>query len=210
MKNIFIYGSLIILFSSCGRNSNTSDENNSEGIVANEDIKSHDNSENIIIEEVTETPAKDNNCSESEIRAYLNDPDNSGTNIRKSPSGEIVTQLVKDDVNIEFFLTLTEAQDGWFKVKSPIVGMENDFEIPNDEGWIHGSVISVDTRNYGGESLELLDNPINGNVVGIIEGESYGLRIKDMCGEWVKVEYKGTIGWVEDAWLCGNPLTTCS
>jgi len=210
MKKALFYGSLLILLSSCGSNSNTRDENNAEVIISQEDINIQDNSKNNLLEEVAETPAKEKNCSSSEMHVYLNDPDDSATNIRKSPGGDIVTQLVKDDQNFEFFLILTKAQDGWFKVKSPISGMENDFEIPNGEGWIHGSVISVDTRNYGGQVLKLLDKPKNGNVVGIIEGESYGLRIKDICGTWVKVEYKGIIGWIQDSWLCGNPLTTCS
>ncbi len=42
------------------------------------------------------------------------------------------------------------------KVKSPINGMESDIEIPNGEGWIHGSVVSVDIRNYSGQHLNLL------------------------------------------------------
>jgi SH3-like domain-containing protein len=88
--------------------------------------------------------------------------------------------------------------------------MEEDVEIPNGEGWIHGSVIGVDTRNYGGQTLELLDSPINGNVVGEIKEQVYGLKLKDICGRWVQVDYKGIVGWIDSNWLCGNPLTTCS
>lgn len=71
-------------------------------------------------------------------------------------------------------------------------------------------MISVSTRNYAGQDLQLLDKPKDGNVVKVLDHESYGLRLKDMCGEWVQVEYKGTVGWIEASWLCGNSLTSCS
>ena len=74
----------------------------------------------------------------------------------------------KDNHNIEFFLTIIQAKDGWFKLKSPIEGMEDNIEIPNGEAWIHGSVISVDTRNYGGQELELLDKADNGKTIGVM------------------------------------------
>ena len=210
MKKVLIYSSLLFFFSSCSGNFAASDEDKSEATISLEKGNLQDNTENNTPEEVLESANEEQNCGASELHVYLNDPDDSGTNIRKSPGGQVVTQLVTDDENFVFFLVLTKAQDGWFKVESPIVGMENDIQIPNGEGWIHGSVISVDTRNYEGQDLELLDKPKNGKVVGIIEGESSGLRIKDMCGAWVKVEYKGIIGWIEGSWLCGNPLTTCS
>ena len=167
------------------------------------------NKKSSVPKELASTPIS-NNCTPSTLEVYLNDIDESGTNIRQSPGGKVVMQLVKGDIDDEFFITLTQAQKGWFKIKSPIGGMEEDVEIPNGEGWIHGSVIGVDTRNYGGQTLELLDSPINGNVVGEITTEAYGLKLKDICGRWVQVDYKGTIGWIDSNWLCGNPLTTCS
>lgn len=210
MKKALIFGILLTLFIGCENNKGTSDKNNTELTSSTKDTNIQDTTENDSPKEVEKTPAAEKNCGTSKIDVYLDDPDNSGTNIRKSPGGTVVTKLVKNNEDIEFFLTLTDAKDGWFKVKNPIGGMENDIKIPNGEGWIHGSVISVDTRNYGGQELKLLDQPENGNVVGVIKEEAYGLKIKDFCGVWVKVAYKGTIGWIEASWLCGNPLTTCS
>ncbi len=217
MYKTYIFCGLLILFTSCGSNSTETEEiiqeeNITEPVEENtrENVESPaEETTDAPVEEVAEEPAVVRNCGAAEFHAYLNDPDDSGTNIRKSPGGEVVLVLVTDDLNFEYFFTLTESQNGWFKVKSPIGGMENDFEIPGQQGWIHGSVISVDTRNYGGEKLELLDKPEDGKIVAVIEEES-GLTVKDMCGKWVLVEYNGITGWIESYWLCGNPLTTCS
>ena len=214
MKKILIYSSLFFLFSACGSNSTTNEENNSDSIISQEDANLNETNisenEEEEAEEVLEVPTEVRDCSPSELDVSLNDPDDSGTNIRKSPGGEVVLKLKVTDDNPGFILTLTEAQNGWFKIKSPIDGIENEIKIPNGEGWIHGSVVSVGTRNYGGQELELLDQPINGKVVGVIKEEAYGLRIKDICGKWTKVEYKGVTGWIENEWLCGNPVTSCS
>ena len=203
MKKSLIYLCHIFLFGSCGSNSNSENEQNKKATISQEK-KKNNTSETAII-----TPVKEKGCDASDVDVYINDSDDSGINIRKSPNGEVVLKLTKTEDD-EFFLKLIERQDGWFKIKGPIGGMESDIEIPSNEGWIHGSVIAVNTRNYGNQDLELLDNPKNGNLVGVIKEESHGLRLKDLCGSWVQVEYNGTIGWIESSWLCGNPLTTCS
>ena len=203
MKNIIIYSILILLFNSCKQNLKTS--KHIAATVATNFYK--ENRSNPLVA-ISETKTKV--CLPTKIRVYLNDPDTSGTNIRKIPNGKIIMKLIKDELNYEFFIMVTEAKNGWFKITEPIGGMENDIEIPNGEGWIHGSVISVDTRNYGGQQLSLLEKPKTGKTIKIIKKEVIGLRLKDVCGKWVKVEYEKTSGWIESKWLCGNPLTNCS
>ncbi len=145
-----------------------------------------------------------------ELNVYLDDPDSTGTNIRQSPGGKLLMTLIKDDINIEYFFTLTEARDGWFKIKGPIGGMEEDIELTSKEAWIHSSVISVDSRNYGGQAIEVFASVKGKTLVGSITQEVAGIKVKDMHGKWVKIDYNGLEGWVDTKWLCGNPLTTCS
>lgn len=154
-------------------------------------------------------PTVERNCLSVPLRVYLDDPDETGTNIRKSPGGEVVMQIKKEGGNEEYFLHVIEAQDGWFKLESTFEGMEDVFEIPGGVGWIHGSVIAVDTRNYGGQTLNLLSEPETGEIISSITQEAYGLNLKDLCGEWAQVDYNGIVGWIEIEWLCGNPLTNC-
>lgn len=174
--------------------------------VSQEKNQSEDGEESQLPEEAT---IANDNCSKGELTVYVEDYDKTGTNIRNSPNGDVVLTLPDEEGEAEYMLRLTESKNGWFKVLSPVEGMESDVEIPNGEGWIHHSVIAVGTRNYGGKELELLDNHENGKVVGVIKEEVYGLRVKELCGSWVKVDYKGTIGWIEESWLCGIPWTTC-
>tara|TARA_B100001939_G_C16778030_1_gene545660 strand:- start:62 stop:691 length:630 start_codon:yes stop_codon:yes gene_type:complete len=209
MKKVIIYSLALMYLSACGGNRIRTEDNSNQTISEDSTNLANDN-KSALAEEINEVNPEEIECNKVEVHVYLDDPDDSGTNIRKNPGGDVVLKLIKDDQDFEFLMTLTEAKDGWFLVQSPISGIDNDFEIKDGQGWIHGSVISVDTRNYGGQEIEILDKPNNGSVVRVIKEEAYGLKIKDICGPWVKIEYKGTIGWVEGQWLCGNPLTTCS
>ncbi|QCE43382.1 SH3 domain-containing protein [Psychroserpens sp. NJDZ02] len=199
MKKIITCSIFIFLLSSCKQDTNN--ENKLNSLVSKGDTKIVKKSNNHL---------SVNKCSSSVLRVYLNDPDKSGTNIRKTPKGKIITKLIVDELNHDYFITLTESKDGWFKIKSPIYGMETDIKIPNSEGWIHGSVISVDTRNYGNQHLKLLETPNNGKVITIIKEEVIELRLKDICGDWTKIQYNKYVGWIENKWLCGNPLTNCN
>ncbi len=202
MKNLIVYSILILFFSSHGQNLRAISGGESKLIASNTDIK--------FINKSSSEKNQTKECSPSKLRVYLNNSNKSGTNIRKTPKGDIVTKLILDDANYFYFIILTEAKNGWFKIESPIQSAKGDIKIPNGEGWIHGSVISVDTRNYEGQHLNLLDKPKGKKVIKVIKEEEIGLRLKDLCGEWVKVECNGTIGWIESKWLCGNNLTNCS
>jgi len=152
-----------------------------------------------------------NNCGVSNLEVTWDDPDQSGTNIRNSPGGSIIAKITPSKCPDGCVINIVGASNGWFKIKGNIEGPEGiGLTLPNGTGWIHGSVISIGTRNYGGQKIRLLDAPKNGRVVGTINEESYGLRVKDLCGSWVKVEYKGKVGWISQEWVCGNPWTTCS
>ena len=204
----------ILIFSllSCGEKENNTTETTGIKTKENDKVESTESTtqeENTTTEEITETTSE-TTISKNALHVYLNDPDKSGTNIRKTPKGDVVMQLIPKGEDDHYFITLSEVKDGWFKIEK-ISGMEvENIEIEGSEGWIHGSVLGVDTRNYGRQTLDLLDAPKSGKVVGTIKEEVYGLKLKDMDGEWVKVEYKGVLGWINSEWLCGNPLTTCS
>ena len=143
---------------------------------------------------------KENNCTFLPLNVFVDDSDN-GTNIRQEPNGNIILKLKEQ--SDYFTLTITEANNGWFKVVKAIGIDNNNIEIPGRRGWIHSSVIGVSTR----KDIELLDAPY-GTKIGTI-GQEISVRIKDKCSGWVKIEYEGLSGWVESKWLCGSPVTTC-
>ena len=140
-------------------------------------------------------------CPFTSLKVYLID-DGTETNIRATPNGKIVLKLnhEQDYYTVELLALKKE----WFKIKTIISIEANDINIPGDKGWIHRSVIGASTR----KDVKLLDAPINGTFVGTIEQET-GVSVLDVCSDWVKVEFNGSIGWIASEWLCGNPVTTC-
>lgn len=217
MKKL-LFASTIILFAttvSCGV-SEEERERLKEEIKAelatensNEENKEIETGENPVSTSNTgESDKKD--CAKSELMVYLDDPDLTGTNIRKSPGGGVISQLVLDDNNPGFMMTVTEVENGWFKIEGTISGGGDEIQLPNETGWIHNSVVSVGTRNYGNQEIILWNEPEGSIETGVINEESYGVRILDLCGKWIKIKHKGKVGWLKDGWLCGSPFTTCS
>ncbi|WP_108870035.1 hypothetical protein [Aquimarina aquimarini] len=145
---------------------------------------------------------KKNTCTFSSLDVYINDADPNGTNIRGEPNGKIILNL--NNQSEYFILTITEANNGWFKVLN-IKDLEyKKIKIPGDTGWVHNSVIEASTS----KKVTLVDTIESNTTTGVIDVETQ-VRIKDKCADWVKIEYKDLNGWIESKWLCGNPVTTC-
>ena len=146
------------------------------------------------------------------MSAMLMDAD-ATTNIRNKPSGAVVMTLTTEK---PYVFNLTTPQNGWWKILD-YWNAEDDEDATTLEGsdtgeyWIHFSVLSVDTRNYGGQELCLRDAPDeNANVIFTFNQE-LSLMPMDIQDDWVKVKVNGydIIGWIEAEWLCSNPLTNC-
>lgn len=140
-------------------------------------------------------------CSFSPFNVALDDDSGSDTNVRYLPNEDIVLKLNKTD---EFVLHVTDYKEGWFKTDK-ITSVHYGYEISNLEGWVHQSTVSLFTR----KKINLLDKPKTGTSLGAIDGENGPVKIKDICSNWVKIEFENLVGWVETEWLCGNPVTTC-
>ena len=163
------------------------------------------------VEEVSKEPiaVETKNCAAS-LDVYLNDPALSGTNIRNKPKGDVIKKLIREDEDSHFFITVTESKEGWFKIEA-VEDMEGAVEMDYTSAWIHGSVLGIDTRNYGGEVVVMYKEPYEySKEVGGLKEQSYGLSVLEICGDWVKIKSNELEGWVNEEWLCGNPLTTCS
>ena len=107
--------------------------------------------ETTIVEDIEE-PTEMVEPREIEISAYINDPDTENpTNVRSTPGGDVVLKLETSD----YLLDLSIVENGWFKIDGNIDNVEGIIEIPGGEGWIHGSVLEVGSRNYGGQELLL-------------------------------------------------------
>lgn len=152
---------------------------------------------------------EDSPCTGS-LTVFLNDPDLTGTNVRKKPKGAIIYQMVRKNEEEEFLIDLSQAQEGWFKVTG-MEGMDGAIELDYEAAWVHGSVLGINTKNYGGETIPIYEEastkaPLVTSTTEVL----YNLSLVDICGEWVKVKGEHFTGWVQQHWLCGSSLTNCS
>lgn len=139
--------------------------------------------------------------------------DDSRTNVRNKPKGDVAMQLPN---NVSCCFLLEKPTNGWWKVvqlwdaedeDNPSVTLHGS---TTGEYWVHYSVIGVDTRNYGGERLTLREKPSAKSKAVYSFTQEILLRPIDIKGHWVKVKApNGKIGWIQDEWLCSNPLTNC-
>ena len=192
---------------SCGGEAPTANTNEptttTEKTTTEEEAPVKEKATPVVKEEAT------NSCQGS-FTAYLADPDMSGTNVRKEPKGTVVYKIVRGDEEDEVTISFSESKNGWFKVTS-IEEMEGKAEMDYSAAWIHGSVLGLNTSNYGGQTIKVNQeaNATSATVKELTE-ETYNLSLVDFCGEWVKVKGKGFSGWINQEWLCSSTMTTCS
>ena len=145
--------------------------------------------------------------------AFLQDDDIT-TNIRNSPKGSVVITLSSEEF---YVFDLTTPCNGWWRVVSfwNAENYDEDTSLEGsdtDEYWIHYSVLAVDTRNYGGQTIYLRAAPDEDAAVVAQYDVEMRFRPVDIQDGWVKVklDYTDVEGWIEAEWLCSNPLTNCS
>ncbi|MBN2776194.1 MAG: hypothetical protein JXR36_01035 [Bacteroidales bacterium] len=145
------------------------------------------------------------------LTVYLCDPDDSGvTNLRSNPNGKILKSLEHD---YDYIINLDAQQNGWFRIES-IEGIDTRIDVPKSELWIHHSVVGVDSKNYGNQTLNLyLLADSDSDVCGQITQETT-LRVTKLAGDFAFVFFHNAngekiSGWIKKEWLCGNPVTNC-
>ena len=155
------------------------------------------------------------------VDVFIYDSDGPFSNVRNKPNGKIVDKI---PVNASASLLVEKVSNGWWRIVGDTYNRLRD-EIDEDgeewedvmlKGsttgyWIHYSVIGTGTRNYGNEKLPLRSQPSKRASISYTLTGDQVVRPIDVQGDWVKVKTldgKG-VGWVEDEWLCSNPVTTC-
>ncbi len=147
------------------------------------------------------------------LEAYKNDLSATATNVRNAPKGAVV-DIIPHQSDASFILKTPK--NGWWRIDGDSYeDMEDGFVYLRGSSkgyWIHYSVIAVSTRNYGGERLTLRSTPSNNGLIEFSFTDEIQLRPIDIKGRWVKVETLpgNYCGWIEQKWLCGNPVTNCN
>ena len=146
------------------------------------------------------------------LEVAISDTNGDVTNIREKPSGKVIMTISTEGT---YQTTVCEVSKQWWYICRPIHQYEpeeKDIDIPETGGWIHGSVLVLGTRNYGGQELQLLAEPTKGAKAVFSFKEELTFHPIDKKGEWIKVENKEkkATGWIESKWLCGNAVTNCN
>lgn len=146
------------------------------------------------------------------IGAYITDNNGDFTNVRNAPKGKVVGKI---STKLVVMVALENYNDGWWKLSGLPENAEEATEIPlpaSDSGyWVHYSVVGFSTRNYGGQTLQLHASPDTDSPVTFSFSEEMQLHPVGVVDGWVKVKTddgKHT-GWIQDEWICDNPLTNC-
>ena len=146
------------------------------------------------------------------LGVFVADADSGPTNIRSAPRGVIALSLPD---TTSYILAVSNPTNGWWLVES-LSDAEHvqDIDLTGSSTgkyWIHHSVIGLGTRNYGGQKLVLRSAPSAKARATYSFTDEKLLHPIDVRGSWVKVKTadgKHT-GWIEEIWLCDNPLTNC-
>ncbi|MCP4441024.1 MAG: hypothetical protein GY810_19040 [Aureispira sp.] len=201
---------LLILFISACANESTVDQPSTEEVENNSSEQDKDTTADNTIEPtqpdeiiVLETPSS----------AYINDPEPNGpTNVRATPNnGAIILELPKNEDTYMFSITAKSGR--WFRI-SDLSGIEKEIELPNNEGWVHGSLIEYGLRNDAATEVTLYESADQESKATLIK-DFKNIKLVDITAEWMEVscqdkENKVYQGWIKRDDLCGSPLTTCS
>ena len=135
------------------------------------------------------------------------------THILNKPSGTTVMTLSYDK---PYIFSLTLPRDGWWKINDMWNAADDEDTtslVGSDTGeyWIHFTALGLGTSNYGGQELYLRAAPKQEADIVFTFNQELMLMPMDFDGDWVKVKVDGSviIGWIENEWLCSNPLTNC-
>jgi len=145
--------------------------------------------------------AQNSDCSFSPFNVYISDEGEEKSNVREKPNGDVILEL--DHQNEYFQLRIVDYKDGWLKTDH-ITTSNYGYEISQLYGWVHHSIVTAFTR----KEVTLYDAPSGTKTAFTIDAET-DIIIKNICSDWVHIEYKNLSGWIQSEWLCGNPVTTC-
>ena len=148
------------------------------------------------------------------VGAYIVDSNGEYTNIRNAPNGRIVHKI---PTSATVDMGLMTPKKGWWRIAGDEYSnydTETDVTLTGSTTgyWIHYSCVGFVSRNYGREKIYLRATPSEkGKPVYSFSEPEQLLRPVAVKGDWVKVKTKDGRheGWIHNAWICSNPVTTC-
>jgi hypothetical protein len=141
------------------------------------------------------------------VTASVIDPDPAGTNVRKSPGGDVAATLRaprEGDDSIEVHV-VAQAGD-WFAIdRADLVGDARK-TIFRGKGYMHHSVLGAGGL-INGEPIRSAPDADSPRILASEEGDQQ-VHLLACSGAFMKVRVNGGVGWTKA--LCLNQRTTCA
>lgn len=140
------------------------------------------------------------------VTASVIDPDPRGTNVRKTPGGDVAATLRTPREGDDWIEVHVVGQAGdWFAVdRADLVG-DARRTIWRGKGYMHHSVLGADGL-INGEPIRTAPDIRSPQILASEEGDQQALLLA-CSGDFMKIRVKGGVGWTKS--LCLNQRTTC-
>ena len=151
----------------------------------------------------------ENTQARCDTRAYLQDDDPNGTNVRSKPDkNSPVLKILKTQDQVVFHIS-GDAGNGWFEIDhAETAGGDQDLTLFEGRGWIHSSVLGL---SVGSGDPRLYSAPgKKSRIVKKLIPDGSPITLLGCRGTWMKVRTGRSIGWMSPESQCANPLTTCA
>ncbi|MEM6613485.1 MAG: SH3 domain-containing protein [Cyanobacteria bacterium P01_C01_bin.72] len=142
---------------------------------------------------------------ECQAKAYVIDQDPQGLNVRQQPNSQ---SQILGTLPLYTEVDVFDHQDNWLLV-SPIDPELQDVEFKS-EGWVYGSLLGLNTRGYGQDTVPLYSEPDKSDQPIAEIAASSSVTMVGCSGEWVLIKQKNIQGWLEPDEQCAAALTSCS
>lgn len=135
------------------------------------------------------------------------DPDPSGTNVRKTPGGDVAATLRTPRTGDDWIEVHVVGQAGdWFAIdRADLVGDARK-TIFRGRGYMHHSVLGADGM-INGEPIRSAPDVDSPRILTSEEGDQQAYLVA-CAGDFMKIRVKGGAGWTKA--LCLNQRTTCA
>jgi uncharacterized protein YraI len=147
-----------------------------------------------------------------DVRAYVNDPDPKGLNVRSGPGTQYVVVGNLPDQQAEGIeVHITGSSGDWVRIDRAVEqGGDGERNFFRGTGWVYAPSLGVE--GVGGltpPGTPLYAGPAKGKPSARLSVDDGG-KVRGCRGRWTQIEFKGRRLWAAPGTLCYSALTTCS
>lgn len=147
-----------------------------------------------------------------DVKAYVNDPDPKGLNVRSGPGTNYpIIGNLPDQQAEGIEVHITGSSGDWVRIDSAVEqGGDGERSFFSGVGWVYAPALGVE--GVGGltpRGTPLYSGPAKGRPAAHLSVDG-GAKVRGCRGGWTQIEHNGRRLWAAPGTLCYSALTTCS